>query len=175
MPVQCKLANLFALGPITQILFSYLTIADIYALHGVCRSLHGVVDSLLETRLNINSHLKSFVDDCELFRRRLCQSEAIITGQFVLNFLGLGQRHSTCLDVIAEDGLLESSFEEYLVKKEGYRVISDDQKSVSFLSLRKLNTIPIHPTGRNAASCATALSSHRRNNLYHKGYEPRDT
>lgn len=130
MAAQCKLANLFALGPITQILFSYLNIADVYALHGVCRSLHGVVDCLVDTRFNINSHLKSFVDDCELFRRTLCQSEAIITGQFVLNFLSLRRRPSSYLDVLVEDGSLAANFADYLVSEEGYRIIDHEGDEV---------------------------------------------
>lgn len=124
--VRARLAELFGNPPIADALFPHLTLADVFSLRRVSRVLQDILQRELDHRLKIEPHLKTFVDDCELFRLQLGRDNALVVGSFVLNLLNMCRRKIPHLDVLVEEGPPVNSFIQYLCSEEGYGISSTD-------------------------------------------------
>ncbi|KAJ3493952.1 hypothetical protein NLG97_g4397 [Lecanicillium saksenae] len=116
-----ELWDLFASHPIADALFPYLTVADVYKLHRVCKPLQSSVLRLQDTYLNIHCALKDFVTRPDSFRYNLGRAKALIIGPFVVNFLGYRQHDNTFLDILVEQGPPANNLIQYLCVEEPYQ------------------------------------------------------
>ncbi|EFZ03039.1 hypothetical protein MAA_00113 [Metarhizium robertsii ARSEF 23] len=132
-----RISELFAIHPIADVIFSYLTVTDVYKLHAVCRSLQGVVHCLQDTRLNISAALSDFVKSCDSFRWNLGKTNSLIVGGFVLDFLALRQQVIPFLDIVVEEGAPALGLIQYLCDEETYEMAGTQEHK--FWPLRKLN------------------------------------
>ncbi|KAH6959644.1 hypothetical protein BKA56DRAFT_501478 [Ilyonectria sp. MPI-CAGE-AT-0026] len=108
--------------PVLQVISSYLTIADSFALCQVCKGLEGLKDHMLKTVSNVNIPLRDFVDDPTMFRSQLGHHDALISGSFALNLFELGHRKVPCLDVFVKEGAHADHFTKYVQENEGYQI-----------------------------------------------------
>ncbi|KAI8665149.1 hypothetical protein LRP88_12814 [Fusarium phalaenopsidis] len=114
---------------VDTILF-HLGIADIYALHAVCRSLRWLVGYMTDSPrlLNINKQLGPFVKDTMRFRSELGKYDGLIAGDFVRNFFEFGRWEVTTLLLYVEQGLKSQGFIDYLRDHEGYETKSQQHR-----------------------------------------------
>lgn len=102
-----------------------LSIPDIYALHGVCRSFRHILDNLRKTRWNINARLERFVTDGRFFRELMGEHAGIIAGGFALDLFvpgsGPGERPYPHMHMFFGPGQGIRDFARYLQEEEGYQ------------------------------------------------------
>ncbi|RTE68648.1 hypothetical protein BHE90_016973 [Fusarium euwallaceae] len=116
--------------PVLEVLSLYLTIADFLVLCRVCKGLDGLKDCMLRKISNVNTQLKDFVDDPPMFRSKLGNYGALISGPFALNLLELGQWRVLYLDVFIKDGDNADHFTKYVRENEKYENDSPEVETV---------------------------------------------
>lgn len=146
---MASLEVLLSRDPILDCIVSELTIADVYALHGICRAFRCLTDYLRKTRLNINIHLERFVADGRRFRERLGQYDGLISGGFALDFFAPGCRRATRLDVVVEKGHRANAFARYLRTEEQYESGEADGEGGDEAHHRD-ETVGVFPAGTRA-------------------------
>ena len=90
-----------------------------------CKSLSHLYRALLTSNhWNVDRDLRCFVKDARRLRSQLGQHNALISGSFVLQFFERATWEKSDLDIFVHHNEA-SNFEEYLVKEEGYSLVSD--------------------------------------------------
>ncbi|RYO99449.1 hypothetical protein DL766_001770 [Monosporascus sp. MC13-8B] len=113
-----------------DLLFSYLGLADFEVLYQVSKELYKLKDSFRRKHLNINTHLRDFVANPEVFRYQLGKYDALISGGFALNFFELGRWKVPNLDILIRAGNNADEFEKHIRDQEGYETDSNDNPEV---------------------------------------------
>lgn len=117
--------NSHRLGPIFDNLTGCLSIRDIIALTRTCRQLASVYSKMVSRGAwDINKRLKKFVKDPYGFRKRLAESDGIISGGFALQFMDRVDWDGSDLDVCVQAGEKADGFVKYIEEVEGYDLAS---------------------------------------------------
>ena len=124
-----KLTDILAVTEFANLIFAYLTLADICRLRSVCRSIRGAVHPLLYDRLDINRALRNFVHNCDGFRWNLGKADALLVGEFVLDFLSTPTKQSLVLGILVEQGSRLDDLVAYLCAEEAFERQESDSVS----------------------------------------------
>lgn len=125
---QSKLVELFSLRfePILATISLHLGIAGLQALYQVSKAFYGLKEHLQKRHFNINKRLTNFVAFPDEFRSRLGKHNALISGEFALNFFSIGNRKIPNLDIFIENGTHAVDFTNYIRKEEGYETSMEE-------------------------------------------------
>ncbi|KAK8869378.1 hypothetical protein PGQ11_007956 [Apiospora arundinis] len=108
--------------PIIDSLSLHLTIADVLVICQVCKALGNLKDYMLKKVSNINERLRDFVNNPTLFRTKLGQYDALISGHFARSLFDLKPIKALHLDVFVCDGADAEHLAQYLEDHEGYKI-----------------------------------------------------
>ncbi|RYO92279.1 hypothetical protein DL762_001728 [Monosporascus cannonballus] len=128
-----------------DLLFSYLGLADFEVLYQVSKELYKLKDSFRRKHLNINTHLRDFVANPEVFRYQLGKYDALISGGFALNFFELGRWKVPNLDILIRAGNNADEFEKHIRDQEGYETDSNDNPEVETEEGRRIFSSSTRP------------------------------
>ncbi|MCJ1295304.1 hypothetical protein MMC34_006866 [Xylographa carneopallida] len=127
---------------------SYLGIAEIIALTRTCKKLSGLYQRLLKTQWNIDRQLRRFVNNPKGFRAQLGRNDALLSGDFALQFFERRVWQDGNMELFAYRYSEVRALESYLVEVEDYMcsnmtpsILNPDlktsQKIASFAFLRR--------------------------------------
>lgn len=112
-------------SPVVVALSSYLGLAGFQLLFQASRELYQLKDYFRKQH-DINSRLRHFVADPDLFRCQLVKNDALISGGFALSFLELSRLQVSNLDIVVRLGNSAGEFESYVRDQEGYETVAND-------------------------------------------------
>ncbi|PNP85051.1 hypothetical protein FNYG_01576 [Fusarium nygamai] len=137
---QPQLVEMLLRPPILEALRSFLTLPDFLALFQVCKRLYTSKNNILRFICGINAALKSFVIDATIFRSKLGQYNAVISGPFALNFFQLSSNKVSKLDIFVKEGADADQFMDYLQRTGEYK---NDSEVDMVRSQRQESTIHV--------------------------------
>jgi len=141
--------------PIFDRICSSLGIGDIVSLTRTCKSLSSVYQVLLTTQWNVDRALRRFVKDPCLFRSKLGEYDALVSGSFALQFFDRVIWPESDLDIFMRVGA-QKHFEEYLCQSEGYTLNTETERVEDTLSKETERDDDIYPMLNNLEVNAAA-------------------
>ncbi|MCJ1392446.1 hypothetical protein MMC18_005313 [Xylographa bjoerkii] len=106
--------------PMFDRLYSYLDVSDIVALTRTCKQFSGLDKLLLNTQWNVDRRLRRFVGNPKEFRALLGRHDALVSGDFALQFFERQVRQDCDLDIFVRKGSDTLALCNYLTDTEDY-------------------------------------------------------
>jgi hypothetical protein len=126
-----SLVDLLSHWPIFEAYCEHIDARDLVILRKISKRLHDNWRVYTDKLWDVNAKLKRFVDNPVGFRTMMVQSEAIISGSFVLQYMGGMLYRESDLDVYVSRRYVEA-FRRYLKETEGYTLDATEGRDEDF-------------------------------------------